>query len=90
MGLKWQLMLILQSTKNTVEYTMRSLKKAEKGVYCMKNLGILIGRSDMENKTKQHPFKLGYRANIGRVDWESYAKVLDSREKRKHLMAGWK
>ncbi|WP_422448090.1 phospholipase D-like domain-containing anti-phage protein [Thermoanaerobacterium sp. DL9XJH110] len=39
---------------------------------------------------KQHPFELRYHANVGKVDWESCAKVLDSREKRKHLMAGWK
>lgn len=39
---------------------------------------------------KQHPFELRYHVNVGKVDWESYAKVLDSREKRKHLMAGWR
>lgn len=39
---------------------------------------------------KQHPFELRYHVNVGKVDWESCAKVLDSREKRKHLMAGWK
>jgi hypothetical protein len=39
---------------------------------------------------KQHPFELRYHVNVGKVDWESCVKVLDSREKRKHLMAGWK
>jgi len=39
---------------------------------------------------KQHPFELRYHINVGKVDWESCAKVLDSREKRKHLMMGWK
>ncbi|WP_227764540.1 phospholipase D-like domain-containing anti-phage protein [Zhaonella formicivorans] len=39
---------------------------------------------------KQHPFELRYHVHVGKVDWESCAKVLDGREKRKHLMAGWK
>jgi len=39
---------------------------------------------------KQHPFELRYHINVGKVDWESCAKVLDSKEKRKHLMMGWK
>jgi hypothetical protein len=39
---------------------------------------------------KQHPFELRYHVNVGKVDWESCAKVLDSREKRKHLMTGWR
>ncbi|MGI6551004.1 MAG: helicase-related protein [Syntrophomonadales bacterium] len=38
---------------------------------------------------KQHPFELRYHVNVGKIDWESCAKVLDNREKRKHLMAGW-
>ena len=37
---------------------------------------------------KQHPFNLRYHINVGKVDWESCAKVLDNREKKKHLMAG--
>ena len=39
---------------------------------------------------KQHPFELRYHVNVGKVDWESCAKVLESHEKRKHLMEGWK
>jgi hypothetical protein len=39
---------------------------------------------------KQHPFELRYHVNVGIVDWESCAKVLESHEKRKHLMEGWK
>jgi len=39
---------------------------------------------------KQHPFNLRYQVNVGKVDWESCAKVLDNREKRKRLMEGWK
>lgn len=38
---------------------------------------------------KTHPFDLRYHVNVGHVDWESCAKVLDSVEKRKHLMNGW-
>ncbi|HHW03026.1 MAG TPA: DEAD/DEAH box helicase family protein [Thermoanaerobacterales bacterium] len=39
---------------------------------------------------RQHPFELRYHNKMGKVDWESCAKVLDSKEKRKHLMQGWK
>ena len=39
---------------------------------------------------RQHPFEIRYHVNVGKVDWESCAKVLDSREKRKYLMTGWK
>ena len=39
---------------------------------------------------KQHPFELRYHVNVGKVDWESCTRVLDSREKSKHLMTGWK
>lgn len=38
---------------------------------------------------KQHPFELRYHVNKGKVDWESCAKVLDSKEKRKYFMVGW-
>ncbi len=38
---------------------------------------------------KQHPFELRYHVNVANVDWEGCAKVLNNREKRKHLMAGW-
>ena len=36
-----------------------------------------------------HPFDLRYHKNVGTVNWESCAEVLDSTEKRKHLMTGW-
>lgn len=39
---------------------------------------------------KQHPFKLRYHVNVGKIDWEGCAQVLDSKEKRKYLMMGWK
>ncbi|WP_018086518.1 phospholipase D-like domain-containing anti-phage protein [Desulfurispora thermophila] len=39
---------------------------------------------------KKHPFELRYHVNVGKVDWESCAKVLDSIEKRRHLMVGWR
>jgi len=39
---------------------------------------------------EQHPFELRYHVNVGRVDWESCAKVLNSKEKRRHLMNGWR
>ena len=38
---------------------------------------------------KKHPFELRYHVNVGKVDWESCAKVLDNYEKKKHLMMGW-
>jgi SNF2 family DNA or RNA helicase len=39
---------------------------------------------------KHHPFELRYHVNVGRIDWDSCVQVLDSSEKRKHLMTGWK
>lgn len=39
---------------------------------------------------KQHPFELRYHVHVGKVNWENCAIVLDSKEKRKHLMRGWK
>ena len=39
----------------------------------------------------QHPFELRYEKQaIGHVDWESCTRVLNAREKRKHLMVGWR
>lgn len=38
---------------------------------------------------KQHPFAIRYQENVGKVDWESCVKVLDSKEKKKYLMTGW-
>lgn len=38
---------------------------------------------------KTHPFNLRYHVNVGKIDWESCVKVLDSTEKRKHLVTGW-
>jgi superfamily II DNA or RNA helicase len=43
----------------------------------------------IEAVPKIHPFNLRYHVNVGKVDWESCVKVLDSTEKRKHLMTGW-
>ncbi|MED3892785.1 phospholipase D-like domain-containing protein [Peribacillus frigoritolerans] len=37
-----------------------------------------------------HPFELRYHVDVGRVNWENCVKVLDTSEKRKHLMTGWK
>jgi len=39
---------------------------------------------------KQHPFELRYHVHVGKVNWENCAVVLDAKEKRKHLMNGWK
>ncbi|MFD1851048.1 hypothetical protein [Oceanobacillus bengalensis] len=36
------------------------------------------------------PFELRYHVNVGKVNWETCIIVLDSTEKRKHLMTGWK
>ncbi|AGY75870.1 phospholipase D-like domain-containing anti-phage protein [Clostridium autoethanogenum] len=38
---------------------------------------------------KSHPFSLRYESGVGKVDWESCAEVLDSKEKRKCLMNSW-
>lgn len=38
---------------------------------------------------KQHPFELRYN-QVKRIDWESCSTVLDSKEKKKCLMNGWK
>ncbi|MFS0598606.1 phospholipase D-like domain-containing anti-phage protein [Peribacillus frigoritolerans] len=38
----------------------------------------------------RHPFELRYHVDVGRVNWENCVKVLDTLEKRKHLMTGWK
>jgi len=54
------------------------------------SLGFLHAKQKIDAMPKQHPFELRYHVNVGKVDWESCAKVLDSREKRKHLMAGWR
>lgn len=37
-----------------------------------------------------HPFEMRYHVDVGRVDWENCVEVLDTFEKRKHLMDGWK
>lgn len=39
---------------------------------------------------KQHPFEIRYHVNVGKVDWENCARVLDKKEKRRHLMMGWR
>ncbi len=38
---------------------------------------------------RQHPFPLRYH-KITKVDWESCAKVLDSRERKAYLSRGWR
>lgn len=37
-----------------------------------------------------HPFELRYHVNVAKVNWETCINVLDSTEKRKHLLTGWK
>jgi hypothetical protein len=39
---------------------------------------------------KQHQFEVRYYVNVGKIDWESCAKVLDSSKKRKYLMEDWR
>ncbi|PRR70129.1 phospholipase D-like domain-containing anti-phage protein [Clostridium thermopalmarium] len=46
-------------------------------------------RKKIDEIPKQHPFELRYHVHVGKVDWESCEKVLDSKEKRKYLMTGW-
>ncbi len=46
-------------------------------------------RKKIDEIPKHHPFELRYHVHVGKVDWESCEKVLDSREKRKYLMTGW-
>lgn len=62
----------------------------------LEDVWINVALKDMEEAKRkidevpeQHPFNLRYHVNVGKVDWESCAKVLDNREKRKHLMEGW-
>lgn len=38
---------------------------------------------------KLHPFKVKYEKGIGQVNWENCTKILDSKEKIKHLLSGW-
>lgn len=46
-------------------------------------------KKKIDSIPRKHPFELKYN-KIDKVDWESCAKVLDSKEKRKHLMRGWR
>lgn len=46
-------------------------------------------KKKIDEVPKQNPFELRYHVHIGKVDWESCAKVLDNNEKRKYLMNGW-
>lgn len=62
----------------------------------LEDVWINVALKDMEEAKRkidevpeQHPFNLRYHVNVGKVDWESCAKVLDNREKRKHLMESW-
>lgn len=45
-------------------------------------------RQTIDAVPTSHPFKLRYH-KVVRVDWESCAKVLDSRERRAFLARGW-
>ena len=49
----------------------------------------MILKKPKEDCAFNHPFDLRYHINVGKVDWESCVKVLDSTEKRKHLKTGW-
>lgn len=63
----------------------------------LEDVWIHVALNDIEEAKKkidaipeQHPFELRYHTNVGKVDWEGCVKVLDSQEKRKQLMTGWK
>jgi len=54
---------------------------------------IALNKIDDANKTidavpPRHPFEIRYD-KIEPIDWESCAKVLDSHEKKQHLLKGW-
>jgi len=36
----------------------------------------------------QHPFEIKYH-KMDRIDWESYSKVLDNLERKRHLLKSW-
>jgi superfamily II DNA or RNA helicase len=62
----------------------------------LEDVWIDVALNDIEEAQKKieavpkiHPFDLRYHVNVGKVDWESCVKVLDSTEKRKYLMTGW-
>ena len=38
---------------------------------------------------KQHPFQIRYHEKLQAIPWESCARVLDNRERKKHLLTGW-
>jgi SNF2 family DNA or RNA helicase len=44
----------------------------------------------IDSVPNHHPFELRYHVNVGKVNWETCINVLDSTEKRKYLMNGWK
>ena len=43
----------------------------------------------IDNIPEKHPFEARYNDNVENIDWESCAKVLDNREKRRVLEKGW-
>jgi len=51
---------------------------------------IAEAKRKIDEVPKQHPFELRYHVHVGKVNWENCAVVLDAKEKRKHLMNGWK
>ncbi|MDI6716173.1 MAG: helicase-related protein, partial [Actinomycetota bacterium] len=62
----------------------------------LEDVWIYVALNDIEEAKRkidaiprQHPFELRYHVHVGKVAWESCAKVLDSGEKKKHLMTGW-
>jgi len=38
---------------------------------------------------KQHPFQIRYHEKLSAIPWESCARVLDNRERKRHLLNGW-
>lgn len=56
-------------------------------------IDVALGEIDKARQTidavpREHPFRLRYHA-VRRVDWESCARVLDGRERRRFLSRGW-
>lgn len=43
----------------------------------------------IDSLPQHHPFEMRYHRNVGKVNWENCVRVLDGKEKRKHLMGGW-
>jgi len=39
---------------------------------------------------EKHPFDIRYQEKVDKVNWESCVRVLDSVERKRHLIRGWK